>query len=100
MPGLDLAVNKAVFLVQSEYGHWNSYVILSLKYQNPNYIKDKTLIKVLSGQITPHSYINLPPIDKLPPTLTTKWEDFKEDIWPGYFIILKIALAAPTSISN
>ena len=26
-----------------------------------------------------------PPIDELPPTLTTKWEDFREDIWPGYY---------------
>ena len=39
------------------------------------------------NKIPPHSYINLPPpppIDKLPPpTLTTKWEDFREDIPPG-----------------
>ena len=38
------------------------------------------------NKLPPHSYINLPPIDKLPPpppTLTSKLEDFREDIRPG-----------------
>ena len=35
------------------------------------------------NKLPPHSYINLAPIDKLPPILTSKWEDFREDIRPG-----------------
>ena len=38
------------------------------------------------NKLPPHSYINLPPIDNLPPILTSKWEDFREDIRPGKWI--------------
>ena len=40
------------------------------------------------NKLPPHSYINLPPIDKLPPILTSKWDDFREDIRPGLAITL------------
>ena len=42
------------------------------------------------NKLPPHSYINLPPIDKLPPPpiLTSKWEDFREDIRPGYIVFV------------
>ena len=42
------------------------------------------------NKLPPHSYINLPLIDKLPPppTHTSKWEDFREDIRPGCLCFL------------
>ena len=36
------------------------------------------------NKLPPHSYINVPLIDKSPLTLTTKWEDFWEEIRPGW----------------
>ena len=70
---------------QSGGGGGNSSKVLPLQ---PN----SYIILPPLNKLPPHSYINLPPIDKLPPpppTLISKWEDFREDIRPGRVLSCK-----------
>ena len=79
-----VGISSKVLLLQLIAAH--SYVAILIRGvfpQNSSHCSPiLTSFYPLWTKYPPHSYIILPPIDKLPPPpLSTKWEDFREDIW-------------------